>query len=85
MKTMSIQYPDSVLSVLNVSSALFEQEARLALSVKLYELGRLTSGQAAGLAGISRVQFLLSCSRLGTCSVSWDDDELAAEFAPPVV
>jgi predicted HTH domain antitoxin len=31
--------------------------------VKLYELGRLSSGRAAELAGMSRVEFLLALSR----------------------
>ena len=49
----------------------------MALAVKLYEMGRLTSGQAASLAGISRVAFLLS----GSASVEWDQEELEAEFS----
>jgi len=49
------------------------------MAVKLYEIGRLTSGQAATLAGCSRVAFLLNCRRYGTPSVAWDADELARE------
>jgi predicted HTH domain antitoxin len=36
----------------------FEDEARLLLAVKLYELGRESTGTAAELAGISRVAFI---------------------------
>jgi predicted HTH domain antitoxin len=32
-------------------------------AVKLYELGRLSSGRAAELAGMSRVEFLLALGR----------------------
>jgi len=56
------------------------EEARTALAMKLYEMGRLTSGQAASLAGLSRVAFLLSCKQYGTFSVQWDAEELEAEF-----
>ena len=63
MKTLSINYPESVLATLNLSSDTFELEAKMALAIKLYEIGRLTSGQAAALAGISRVSFLLSCPK----------------------
>lgn len=80
MKTLSISYPDSLLATLNLSADLFEEEARLALAVKLFELGRLTSGQAAQLAGIPRTAFLLTCSRYGTASVQWDREELETEF-----
>ena len=40
------------------------QQERQALSaVKLYELGRLSSGRAAELVGMGRVEFLLSLPR----------------------
>ena len=56
--------------------------ARMAAAVKLFEMGRLTSGQAAQLAGIPRVTFLLSCPQWGVPAVAWDVDEVAAEFKP---
>ena len=81
MKTLAIKYPESVLATLNLSPETFEQEAKIALAIKLYEMGRLTSGQAAELAGIPRVAFLLSCQRYGTVTVEWDQEELNAEFS----
>lgn len=80
MSTFSVTYPESLLSVLNLSPDSFEAEARIALSMKLFEMGRLTSGQAANLAGISRAQFLLNCRQYGASSVKWDDDEIRKEF-----
>mgnify|MGYP000016029648 CR=1 FL=1 len=80
MKTLQIDYSEAMLSALNLSPESFEKEARISLAMKLYERGRLTSGQAAALAKISRVQFLLSCQQYGTASVAWDEDELNAEF-----
>ena len=65
MKILIITYPES--------------ESRMALAVKLFELGRLTSGQAADLAGVDRVSFLLACRRFGAASVDWDADEFASE------
>ena len=52
----------------------------IAQSHKLYEMGRLTSGQASRIAGVSRVTFLLDCRRYGVASVEWDQAEIDAEF-----
>lgn len=41
----------------------FARELLVLAAVKLYELGRLSSGRAAELAGMSRVEFLLSLGR----------------------
>lgn len=81
MKNLAIQYDESVLAPYNLSVKSFEEEAKLALAMKLFEMGRLTSGQAATIAGISRVEFLLSAQRFSTPSVQWDHEELEAEFA----
>jgi predicted HTH domain antitoxin len=81
MRMIEIEYPESIPAVLNQSPEVFEQEARFALAVKLYEMGRLTSGQAARLARVSRVRFLLDCIRYGAVSVEWDHEEVNAEFS----
>jgi len=81
MKTIAIKYNESVLAALNLSPQSFENEAKTALAVKLYEIGRLTSGQAAELAGLSRVALLLNCARYGAETVKWDQEELEAEFS----
>ncbi len=80
MGRLSIDYPDSFTASFNQSKDAFEREAKMAMAVKLFEMGRLTSGQAAHMAEVSRVQFLLECSRFGVPSVSWEQEEIEAEF-----
>jgi len=72
MLTIEIKYPETIPAVLNFSPEAFEKEAKFGLAVKLYEMGRLTSGQAAQMAGVSRATFLLECRRYGAASVEWD-------------
>ena len=58
MSTITIECPDDVLQALQETPERFAREARMLLATKLYEIGRLTSGQAARFAGMGRVSFL---------------------------
>lgn len=65
LHTLTVEYGDEVLFTLGLSAQEFSEEARFLLAAKLYELGRLTSGQAAELCGKGRVDFLLALPRVG--------------------
>ena len=56
--TLTIKYSDGVLLSLKESKKEFEKEAKYLLALKLYELGKISSGKAARLAGLNRVEFL---------------------------
>ncbi|MGQ9626138.1 MAG: UPF0175 family protein [Anaerolineae bacterium] len=58
-----INVPETVLLAEKTDEATFARELRMLAAVKLYELGRLSSGRAAELAGLSRVEFLLALGR----------------------
>ena len=82
MKAMQIEYPESWTAAAGSTTERFENEARMALAMKLFEMGRLTSGQAAQLAGVSRLAFLFNCPQWNVPAVNWDAAELATEFKP---
>jgi hypothetical protein len=48
-----ISVPDTVLLVTKSDEATFAREVSMLAAVKLYELGRLSSGQAAEFTGMS--------------------------------
>lgn len=77
---LTIEYPDRLPDELNLSQQEFEGEARLALAAKWYEMGRVSSYQAAQLAGLDRVRFLLALQGLGVSFINLDEDELAREL-----
>jgi predicted HTH domain antitoxin len=58
----------------------FDEEAAFILAAKLYELGRLSSGQAAKLCGKSRVGFLLSLPRIGISISNLRPEDAEAEI-----
>jgi predicted HTH domain antitoxin len=69
MKTLQIELP------LEIS----EDEVRLLLAIKLYELGRLSIGQAAKLAGYSKRTFIELLGKHGVPVVSYPPEELQEE------
>jgi predicted HTH domain antitoxin len=79
--TLSLDYPESLPDALHMTRAEFEREAHLAMAAKLFETGRLTSGQAARLIGIERVAFLLELGRLNVSALQVDPDELEQDLA----
>jgi len=58
-----IDVPERVLLAEKTDEINFARELRVLAAVKLYELGRLSSGRAAELAGMPRVEFLLELRR----------------------
>lgn len=64
-RKIAIDVPESVLLAEKTDERSFAREVRMLAAVKLYELGRLSSGRAAELAGLSRVEFLLALERYG--------------------
>jgi predicted HTH domain antitoxin len=79
-RTMHIEYDDAFLLSAGMPSLEFEREARFAMAGKLFELGRLTSGRAAQLCGMERVEFLLSLPRIGISSVNLTQDDADDEI-----
>ena len=56
------------------------EELRFLASAKLFELGRLSSGKAARLAGLDRVEFLQRLGRIGVAAINLADEEVEAEI-----
>jgi predicted HTH domain antitoxin len=63
MKTIQITLPDEILISMKETPEELSREIRMAAAAKLYEIGKLSSGRAAELAGVSRVSFLQMLAR----------------------
>lgn len=84
MSAVVLEYPDTWLVALGTDAPHFAEEVKMAAAMKMFERGRLSSGQAAQFAGIGKIEFLLSCSQWGVNSVKWDDADIEAEFSTPL-
>ena len=78
---MTIEYGDDVLLALGLSPEQFSEEAKLLVAVKLYELGRLSSGAAARLAGIPKPLFLTKLADYGVDTFRLTEEELRQDLA----
>ena len=58
MKTVTIPYPEGLPQTLKLSDSEFAEELRFLAAAKLFELGKISSGKAAKMAGVDRVSFL---------------------------
>ena len=76
MSQIVLEISDQSLKVLSSSPEAAGKELRLAAAMKLYEIGRLTSGGAAELAGIARVEFLAKLHDYNIPAFRLTDDEL---------
>jgi len=79
MKEIILQIPDDSLLALKISSEEAGETLRLAAAIKLFELGRLSSGAAANLAGIPRTVFLSRLADYGVESFKLTEEDLQKE------
>jgi predicted HTH domain antitoxin len=79
MRTITLKLPDELLGEGEMTDAQLSEEIRMLAAVKLYEMGRISSGRAAELAGLSRIEFLERLGRYNVSPFQITPEELKAE------
>ncbi len=79
MSRITFDVPNESLLALRTTPETAAERLLLAAAVKLYEIGELSSGAAALLAGIPRVVFLSKLADFGVDTFRLTEDELRRE------
>jgi predicted HTH domain antitoxin len=79
MTDIIIQIPDDTIMALKCLPQDIGSEIRMLAAVKLYEMGRLSSGSAARMVGISRVLFLSRLKEYNVPALSLSKEEFIRE------
>jgi predicted HTH domain antitoxin len=80
MSQVTFSIPDEILLALKATPDALASRIRFAASVKLYEMGELSSGAAAQLAGVPKPYFLSHLTDYGVNTFDLSEEELIHDF-----
>ncbi|MGQ9646311.1 MAG: UPF0175 family protein [Thermodesulfobacteriota bacterium] len=79
VEELKIKYPSGFEHAVHMTKEEIEHHIRLMAALKMFELGKLSSGKAAELAGMSRVEFFETCGRYKVSPFNYTDEEVEEE------
>lgn len=81
MTTITVDLPEQVQQALNRTPGEMSRDVKLYAALMLFQLGKLSSGMAAQMAGMPRVEFLYLCGEYGISVFQYTPEEVEAELA----
>ena len=80
MTQLILDMPEEAFANLHQTPKEFALEMRIAAAVKWYELGKISQGRAAEIAGLTRAAFIDALSRYQVCPFQYTEEELIEEL-----
>ena len=82
MKTTQISFkiPDFLLTTLNLDRKEFTEQSRIYTAMQLFKEHKLSSGQAATLAGMDKYRFWMELGKLKIPIIDYNPSELEDEL-----
>ena len=80
LEEMKIKYPRDFELAVHMTKDELEAHIRLMASLKMFELGKVSAGKAAELAGTSKPEFLETCGRYRVSVFNYPEEEIEDEL-----
>lgn len=80
MKAVTIPYPEGLPQTLKLSDTEFAEEIRFLAAAKFYELGKISSGKAAKIAGLDKISFLEKLGQYKIPAINIQAEEIDREI-----
>lgn len=72
--------PENFEFAVHMTRRELDHHLRLMAALKMFELGQISSGKAAELCGISRVDFFQTCFRYRVSIINWQPEDIEKEL-----
>ena len=77
---LEIPYPAGFEEAVHLTKSEMALHIRLMAALKMFELGKLSAGKAAELAGLSRPEFYEACARYRISAFNYPPEDLEREI-----
>lgn len=77
---LRMRYPSGFENAIHMTKEELERHIRLMAALKMFELGKISSGKGAELAGVSRIEFLETCGRYRISPFNYPTEKVEEEL-----
>ena len=80
IEEIKLKYPRGFESVVQMTKDELEFNIRLMAALKMFELGKVSMGKAAELAGMSKTEFMENCGRYKVSVFNYKEKDAVQEL-----